>query len=66
MPLTRYENIARQEQIADQLAELQDRIENPQTEEELDENYRDAILITKRQLLFMELERIQQEYNEED
>lgn len=66
MPLTRSENIARQEQIADQLAELQDRIENPQTEEELDENYRDAILITKRQLLFMELERIQQEYNEED
>ncbi|MDZ7320079.1 hypothetical protein N4G41_00310 [Kosakonia sacchari] len=66
MRLTRGENIARQEQIADQLAELQDRIENPQTEEELDENYRDAILITKRQLLFMELERIQKELREDD
>ena len=61
MELSRKENIAKQEELADELAKIQDQLENPQTEEECDPNYRDVVLLPQRDAYQRELAKLQGE-----
>lgn len=64
MSLSRKENIARQEALADELAKIQDQIENPQTEEECDPSYRDVVLLPQRDEYQRELDKLQEDLND--
>lgn len=59
MMLSRKENLARQAEIADELAKIQEQIENPQTEEECDPSYREVVLLPQRDEYQRELDKLQ-------
>lgn len=63
MNMSREQNIKRQAQITDELNEIQNKLENPQTPEERDPNYRNVVLMTQQDALLRELKRLLNEMN---
>ncbi|AYN25555.1 hypothetical protein D8682_00295 (plasmid) [Buttiauxella sp. 3AFRM03] len=57
--MNRAENIAKQEELADALADMQERLENPQTEEDSDPDYREVILLPQRDHYIRQIQQLQ-------